>query len=254
MKRFIIIACTLFTSSAFSNPIDDKCASLVTNGAPISSIKTNNQYLCKMNYAVHYRFDTKTAEYVTEHITVDSISGGSKRQDDFRPDPEIAVKNQSQLSDYAGNPYDRGHLSPAGDNTQNAKIMSESFFLSNMIPQTPNNNRGIWKQIESLVRIWAKEGKDIYVVSGTIYDKGYLTIGTNKVGVPTKVWKVITDKKTGKSIGFLFPNEGLPVKDLPKYAMSVKAVETATSINFSPKLPATDKSEASFSITDWSGL
>lgn len=254
MKK-LLLALLLIPILALANPIDDKCPQFVLRGAPISSIQKDTQYICKKNYAIHYRYDTKTAEYVVEHVTKESISGKSKRADDFRPDPEINKAHQSNLSDYAGNPYDRGHLAPAGNNTQSDDIMSESFFLSNMIPQVPNNNRGIWKQLETYVRNWVLEDKDIYVVSGTIYATGYTTIGTNKVGIPTHVWKVIVDRQKGKAIAFLFPNAALPVQDLPKYAISVDQLEKTTGINFMPQLPANFAAmEKSFSLSDWSGL
>ena len=116
--------------------------------------------------------------------------------------------------------------------------MSESFFLSNMVPQVPNNNRGIWKQLETKVREYVTKFNDVYVASGTIYDKGYSTIGTNKVGVPTRLFKVIIDVKTLKASAYIFPNKALPVQDLEKFKVSIKDVEAATGINFNPKLPA----------------
>lgn len=242
---------------AIANPIDDKASTFVYQGAPVSSIKKNDQYLIKKNYAVHYRYDTKTAEYVVEHVTKECVTGPSKRENDFRADPELPKEHQSLLSDYAGFPYDRGHLAPAGDNTQDDDAMSESFFLSNMVPQVPNNNRGIWKQLETFVRNWVLEGKDIYVVTGTVYNKGYTSIGDNHVGVPTHVWKVIVDKKSNKAIAFIFPNTALPVEDMPKYAVSIDEVEKQTGINFMPKLtPALEKSieKTKPVLKDWSGL
>ena len=146
MIRIVFIALWLFTSAVWANEIDDKCPQHVLLGAPVSKIKKDTQYLCKINYAIHYRYDTKTAEYVVEHVTIEGTTGAVKRKDDFRPDPAIPQQHQSTLKDYAGNPYDRGHLAPAGNNTQNEEVMSESFFLSNMVPQVPNHNRGIWKQ------------------------------------------------------------------------------------------------------------
>ena len=254
MKKLLLLL--LLPLIAVANPIDDQCPQFVLRGAPASPIVANHQYLCKGNYAIHYRYDTKTAEYVVEHITLPTITGPAKRKDDFRPDPAIPPQHQSQLSDYAGNPYDRGHLSPGADNNQNDLMMSESFFLSNMVPQVPNHNRGIWKQLETAVRGWVLQGRDIYVVSGTIYQKGYLTIGANKVGVPTHMWKVIVDRKTAKAIAFVFPNAPLNVKDLPKYAVTVAAVEQATGINFHPQLPpqlaAIETTPPN--LADWPGL
>lgn len=239
-----------------ANPIDDKASQFVVNGAPISKITKDEQYLIKKNYAIHYRFDTKTAEYVVEHPTKEKINGKSKRKDDFRPDPEIAKQHQSQLSDYAGQPFDRGHLVPAGDCTQDDEVMSESFFLSNMVPQVPNHNRGIWKQLETAVREWVNEGKDIYVITGTFYNKDHKKIGQN-VGIPDNMWKVIVDAKSNKAISFWFPNAPLPVEDLPKYATTISDIEQKTGLNFNPKLSDADQKKLETAVPnlkEWSSL
>ena len=256
MRKFLL-ALLLVPFAAFANPIDDNCPQFVVRGAPVTSLPAGTtQYLCKQNYAIHYRYDTKTAEYVVEHVTLASVTGTSKREDDFRPDPAVPKQYQSILADYAGNPYDRGHLAPAGDNTQNDDTMSESFFLTNMVPQVPNHNRGIWKQLETAVRNWVLEGKDIYVVSGTIYSGQYLTIGKGQVGVPTHMWKVIIDRQNARAIAFLFPNAPLPVKDLPKYATTVEQIEQSTGINFMPQLTPTQQQvlEKQVDISLWSSL
>ncbi len=239
MLRIItIISALLIANTAWANPIDDQCPQHVLLGAPISKIKQNTQYICKINYAIHYRYDTRTAEYVVEHVTQEGTTGTFKRKDDFRPDPAIPTQHTATLKDYAGHPYDRGHLAPAGNNTQSEQVMSESFFLSNMVPQVPNHNRGIWKQLETFVREWVVDnGMDLYVISGTVYNKEFKTIGEGRVGVPDQLWKVIIDRKEGKAIAFIFPNTALPVEDLPKYATTVSAVEKLTGINFMPKLP-----------------
>jgi len=253
--RYFLVALLLASDLALANPIDDNCPQFVLRGAPVSQLPaTNTQYLCKTNYAIHYRYDTKTAEYVVEHITVPTITGPAKRKDDFRPDPAVPAQHRSQLADYAGQPFDRGHLAPGADNTHNDQAMSESFFLTNMVPQVPNHNRGIWKQLETAVRDWVIEGKDIYVVSGTIYAPGYKTIGNN-VGIPTHMWKVIVDRKSATGIAFLFPNAALPVADLPKYVTTIAEIEKYTGINFMPQLPQQLQSiETTVNIKSWSNL
>lgn len=254
IKTLLILS--LLTNTVWANPIDDQCPQHVLLGAPVSKIKQNTQYICKINYAIHYRYDTRTAEYVVEHVTKENTTGPAKRKDDFRPDPAIPAQHTATLKDYAGHPYDRGHLAPAGNNTQNQEVMSESFFLSNMVPQVPNHNRGIWKQLEEYVRDWVVDhNMDIYVISGTIYQTGHLTIGDNKVGVPTHLWKVIVDRQEGKAIAFLFPNAPLPVADLPNYATTVEAVEKSTGINFMPKLPkAKSQVEKTLDLKKWPNL
>lgn len=255
LYRYIISFC-IISILVIANPIDDKASQFVYEGAPISKIVKDNQYIIKKNYAIHYRFDTKTAEYVVERLTKEKINGNSKRKDDFRIDPDISKQHQSTIADYAGEAYDRGHLVPAGDNTQNDDVMSESFFLSNMVPQVPNHNRGIWKQLETAVRIWVNEGKDIYVITGTFYNKEHKQIG-KRVGVPDYMWKVIIDAKSKKGIAFWFPNAPLPVEDLPKYVVSIDEIEKKTNINFNPKMPeklqkALESAKANPS--EWSGI
>ena len=46
--------------------------------------------------------------------------------------------------------------------------MSESFYMSNMSPQAPQFNRGIWSKLEKLFRHFATKEKRIVVVTGPI--------------------------------------------------------------------------------------
>ena len=248
--RKILLSTFLITLqlSAWANPIDDNCPQHTTLGAPVSSIKENTQYICHTNYAVHYRYDTKTAEFVVERLDRADITGPAKRKNNFGPDPKVDDAKEAQLDDYKGHPYDRGHLSPAADNRADDTQMSESFYLTNMIPQDPGNNRGIWRILEIAVRNTAMTN-DIYVVSGTIYDPGFKTIGAGRVGVPSRIWKIVYNDTNGETIAFLFPNAKLSTKDLPKYAVAVDEVEKATGINVFPKLD--ERAEARFDPAKW---
>jgi len=51
-------------------------------------------------------------------------------------------------------------MAPAGDMKRSLKVMLESFYLSNMCPQTPGLNRGQWKTLEEKIRDFTRaEGK-----------------------------------------------------------------------------------------------
>ena len=74
------------------------------------------------------------------------------------------------------------------------KTMSESFHMSNMSPQTPQFNRGIWSKLEKQVRYFATKEKWIVVVTGPILPaEKTITIGANRVTVPQYYYKVIYD-------------------------------------------------------------
>ena len=241
MKRFLIILNIIIWSfvcyEAFANPIDDKCPQHVAYGAPISKIADNQgQYICRIGYAVHYNYTTKVSEYAVEKITKTSIIGKATRKDDFREDPAVPVQHRSTLKDYVASGYDRGHMAPAADFYYSVEAMSESFYLTNMMPQVPGNNRGIWKYLETYTRAWAEAYGEVYVITGTVFAPSKATIG-NKVQVPSHVYKIVYVPSIEQAIAFMFPNEKLPVEDLPKYVVSIVDVENKTGLKFLPNLP-----------------
>jgi len=77
-------------------------------------------------------------------------------------------------------------MAPAGAMKWSARAMSESFLLSNMVPQVGVGfNRHIWKSLETKVRKWTSERGELYIVTGPIFDGNHKAIGDNKVAVPT---------------------------------------------------------------------
>lgn len=231
MKNLLLVL--LFSPLAALAQINQQCPQFTSHGTPQYQAQPGDQELCKQNYAVIHRCSVKAPVAVFEHLTVAAMTGPAKRRDNFRPDPAVHPECQATLADYAtvGRTHDRGHLSPAANNTQTAEIMSESFFLSNMIAQVANNNRGIWKQLETWERDWAMKGGDFYIISGGIFDPGHPVTG-NGLGIPTRIYKVIHEKTSGQTMAYLMPNSALPVADLPKYQVPLEAVEQATGFRF----------------------
>lgn len=225
-----------FSAYALANPIDDKCPQHVVWGAPQIYKEGNNQYLCRIGYAVNYNYATKVPYFVVETIRGDQLVKSVSRKDDFREDLEVPVNYRATLKDYAGAGYDRGHMAPAADFTYSAQAMSESFFLTNMMPQNPSNNRGIWKYTEELTRYYAQKYGQVYVITGTFFDATSPVIG-NGVYVPTYVWKVVIDPRNVRSIVFFYPNKKLDPKEIEKYVISISELEQYTGVNISPALP-----------------
>jgi len=168
------------------------------------------------------------------------LTGGKyERTDNFREDPLVNT-GSATLNDYKGSGYDRGHLAPAGDMTWSYEAMSESFYLSNISPQEPGFNRGIWKTLESYVRTWAFENLEIFIVTGPVLKAGLSTIGQSEVAIPEFYYKVILDyhEPELKAIGFILKNESSQVS-LENIAVSIDSVESFTGIDFFPSIPDT---------------
>jgi len=248
MKKLLAVVLLSFASLVSANDIDTKCKQHVVYGAPVKA-EGNNQYLCRTAYAVNYNYVTKVPFYAVEHITVENLVKNAPRKDDFREDPEIPAQHRATLADYTGMGFDRGHVAPAADMTFSAKAMSESFFLSNMMPQVPGNNRGIWKYLEENVRYWVQVKGEVYVITGTLFDAQPKMM--NKVAIPSHVYKIVIDPKSGKQIAYLFPNEKLDPKLIDNYAVSVATIEQKTGINFSPALTNNAAEKTTLKLKDF---
>ena len=234
MKKILLVAVFGLLPVFAQAQINKMCPQFTANGTPEYQPQPGDQEICHTNYAVIHKCSVKAPVAVFEHLTPAAMTGPAKRKDNFRPDPQVTPACSASLADYAtvGKTHDRGHMAPAGNNTQNDDIMSESFFLSNMVAQVANNNRGIWKQLETWERQWATApGTDFYIISGGIYDQGHPVVG-NGLGIPTRLYKIIIEKNSRKVEAWLMPNAPLPVADLPKYQVPMAAIEQATGMRF----------------------
>lgn len=211
--------------------------------------KTNskNQIITHRGYSLLYNETHEQADWIAYELTKEETTKLYERTNKFISDPEVKTGTASN-KDYKDSGYDRGHLAPAADMGWSSSAMAESFYYSNMSPQTPSFNRGVWKNLEELVRTWAIENNTIYIVTGPVLVNGLQTIGGNKVSVPNYYYKVILDySEPGiKGIGFILPNRESK-EPLQNYAVSIDSVEKFTGIDFFPLLQ--DEQEESIEKT-----
>jgi endonuclease G len=188
-----------------------------------------------------YNEKHEQADWVAYQITAEETIRKFQRSNKFVVDPLISTGSASE-TDYKGSGFDRGHLASAGDMGWSAEAMQESFYYSNMSPQDPAFNRGIWKNLEEQVRTWANKYNTLYVVTGPVLKLGLPTIGYNEVSIPEQYYKVILDYRLPeiKGIAFIMPNKGSK-EPIYIYAVTIDSVETVTGIDFFEKLP--DKQE-----------
>ena len=184
-------------------------------------------------YTLSFNSKYKQANWVAYLLTRPSTSLRTrfKRGEFFAPDPLIPGTDFS--IDYQKSGYDRGHLAPAADMGYSMETMVQSFFYSNMSPQLPRFNRGVWKKLEMQVRNLAVEYDSLYVVTGPIFDSVMPSIGPHRVSVPKAYYKVLLQKRNGiwEGIGFVLPNSNIKV-DFKDYASNIDKVEEITGLDF----------------------
>jgi endonuclease G len=184
-----------------------------------------------------YSEEHEQAKWIAYELTKEETNSLFERTDKFLVDPMVST-GTAQNSDYLKSGYDKGHLAPAADMGWSALTMKESFYFSNMSPQLPGFNRGVWKRLEELMRSWAIDNKAIYIVTGPLLSKGLPTIGSNGVSIPNYYYKVILDYTQPEihAIGFVLPNASSSAT-LNTFAVSIDDVEKQTGIDFFPALP-----------------
>jgi endonuclease G len=208
----------------------------LASGYPMTT--TTDTILSYTGFDLGYNETYEQAAWVAYVLTREEAENEtSDRTDNFRPDTLIST-GSATLADYRGSGFDRGHLAPAGDMRWNLEAMSQSFLMSNMSPQRPAFNRGVWLRLENQVRDWAIEKDSLYVISGPVLNRIDTLIGENEVGVPSYYFKVLVDLSPPDHdmIAFLLPNSGSS-EELLQFAISVDSLEQVTGYDFFSNSP-----------------
>ena len=209
--------------------------------------------LQRKSYVASYNQELLIPNWVAWHLTADHTDGDVPRDNEFYEDIEVPSPRATN-EDYRRSGWSRGHMCPAGDNKWDEKAMQESNLLTNICPQNPELNSGVWNVIERNCRKWAKKYGDIYIVCGPVLlNREHETIGANKIVVPEAFFKVVLRMNPEPAaIGFVIRNnEGKKKRD--QFINTVDDVERITGYDFFSSLPddIEDVVEAKASINDW---
>lgn len=231
------------------------------SNAVVDTAQPNNYLLDKAQYAVGYSRDKGRPNWVSWHLD-SSWMGSTPRQDDFRADTTLpAGWYRVAATDYTGSGFDRGHHTPSADRTDTVASNSATFLMSNMMPQSPDNNQGPWESLESYCRSLVTSGNELYIVAGGSGSGGTgsnggttTTVASGHVAVPSQTWKVIIVLPAGandvsrvtastRTIAVVMPNtQGIRTVPWRNYRVSVDQVESLTGYDFFSAVPATIQS------------
>lgn len=241
----------------------------------LADTSLNTNYLMvKPQYTLSYNTQTLCPNWAAWHLDTSNM-GEADRCDDFRPDEDLpegwyAVKK----ADYQYNKYgfDRGHVCPSADRTTTKNDNSMTFLMTNMVPQSPDNNRVIWMHFETYERELANAGNELYIIAGAYgtggttskgtFDEIPITLKSGEVlhmNVPAYSWKVVIALPEGTddlnridesaiAIAINVPNKMGMQKtgDWEQFICSIDDIEAMTGYDFFELLPDTieDKLES----------
>lgn len=224
-----------------------------------------NYLMEKKQFSLSYNSKTLCPNWVGWHLSKKDL-GEVDRGNDFRADSDLpdewyAVKKTDYKYNLYG--YDRGHICPSADRTSSKEDNSITFLMTNMVPQSPDNNRKIWMHFENFERSLVQKGYELYIFAGP-----YGTGGTGakgyfeeipvivksgeiaKINVPAFTWKVLIAIPEGTddinriteetvSIAINVPNQMEITKngDWEQYICSINEIENLTGYDFFDLLP-----------------
>jgi endonuclease G len=131
--------------------------------------------------------------------------------------------------------------------------------MTNIVPQSPNNNQSIWANFEDYLREIANEGSEIHVIAGVAGIGGIGANGAadfiynNNITVPNTFWKVVLILPKGsddissvssatRMIAINVPNDQGVSSDWTQFTTSVDNLEILTGYDFFENIPDTIES------------
>jgi len=203
-------------------------------------------------FSLVYSEQHEQAKWVSHIIVPEIVDRSVNQMNSFREDPLIDSRSAIHLDyvdrglkpgaigyEYDSFGFDRKQMAPKEDFKWNEKALYESYYYSNVSPQTTGFNNGKWLEMESLLRRYIEQNSttQLYVTTGPILNDSlpFIEEGVNKVSIPEHFFKVVLDLKNRKSIAFLIPSNAKD-SSLSNYVLSINEMEEKTGLDFFYKL------------------
>ncbi|MFV0607486.1 MAG: DNA/RNA non-specific endonuclease [Niabella sp.] len=218
-----------------------------SNAVQDATTAPNNYLMINRYYTCSYSRDRATPNWVSWHLQKSNY-GTVSRTDNYQPNPDLPEGwYKVMASSYNGSGYNRGHNCPSGDRTSTKEANYAVFLMTNMIPQTSDNNGLTWNNLEVYTRTLTDAGNECYVIMGSYGNKG--TIDNGKITIPSNIWKVVVVLPTGNNdlsritastrvICVNTPNDNGVSSEWRNYRVSLKAIEDATGYNLLSNIDA----------------
>ena len=146
---------------------------------------------------------------------------------------------------YTKSGYDRGHMVPnfAIATRYGEDEQKKTFRMSNIAPQSPALNRGVWRDVEHrIAQLWTARYGEIWVVVGCLSGNtrsGQTLSGTN-IDVPESYYQVIVaqDGLDVRMLAVIFDQSVGWDAWAARHIVTVDELERLTGLDFNPELPS----------------
>lgn len=208
------------------------CAHAAPYGVPQIPLM-NSDIICRQGLVLQHDHVARIPVWVSYTLNRSQTLACAERLVRFEPDPVLSPHQRAELSDYRRSGFDQGHMAPNADQSWDAQVQRESFYLSNVAPQLPSLNRGLWRELEYIVRAWAYERESVTIYVGPVYDRRQnQTIGSNRVVVPHAFFKIIIDNRSHAHEAFLMLHDAQQPDHVRHVRSTISHIQTLTGVQF----------------------
>jgi len=179
-------------------------------------------------------------------------AGNAKRAADFYLDPNVPKECQQLTTKAYGHGFDRGHQTPANHLDASDTSIRQTNFMTNILPQTSQMNRGAWLSTEEIIECY-RDIDELLVIGGVVWGNNPADdyfVESHGVQTPDAFWKVII-RGTGqdeRAIAWIVPNSiDATRNNLDKYLVSVDDIERITG----ERIPVADYAKHDKPAVSW---
>ena len=209
----------------------------VRTGAPAPS---DIRVLDRGEFLIGWSDTLKHPVWCAYHVLRDATHENADRPG-FTKDKSVPLAPAPDA--YTKSGYDRGHMVPnhAIVTRYGQDAQKKTFRMSNIAPQSPALNRGVWRDVEHRIAdLWTARYGEIWVIVGCISPHRGETLSGSNVDVPESYYQVIIAQEgmDVRVLALLFDQSVDWKAWAARHIVTIDELEELSGLDFFPELPS----------------
>ena len=212
-------------------------------GAPVRTgnpAPSDIRILGRGEFLIGWSDSLKHPVWCCYHVIRDAKYGNTKRPG-FTKDKFVPAAPAPNA--YTKSGYDRGHMVPnyAIVTRYGQDAQKKTFRMSNIAPQTPPLNRGVWRDVEHhIADLWTARYGEIWVIVGCIPSSRGETLSGSAIDIPESYYQIIVAQEgmDVHALAVVFDQSVGWKEWAARHIVTIDELEKLTGLDFLSELPA----------------
>lgn len=203
--------------------------------------------ISRNEYVISYNPNLGCPQWVAWELNSSWIGDAPRKSGKFLQDTSIPKEFRISHDDYTHSGFNRGHVVRSKERTNSKESNRATFYMTNVLPQTPDLNQGVWLDFEYHCEKLARDGYQLYLTAGGTFNDTTTLMGKGKVVIPDSCFKAVVsikprNQREGNAsdtsfIAIMMPNiQGVRKDPWEKYATTFKHIESSTKMDIFPEI------------------